>query len=152
MGRVVPEVAGELHGRGGPLHQNHGDIVRRRAVPRGDALIGEGFPHPMCGASVGDVQRLDPRRARRWRIIHEKGIELCEQHPGLPSGCADAVRDDVERGTAEARAHPSEQELDPGRSDRDADVTGLAELEGAVVPPQQRDLGVQTRQGRGGER
>jgi hypothetical protein len=152
MGSVFPEVAGELHGCGRSLHQDHRDIGRRRAVPLRDALIDERFPHPVRRTPVGDVQRLDPGRVRRRSIIHEIGIELGEQHSGFTTGRAHAVRDDVECGTTEAGAHSSEQELDPCRGDRDTDLAGLAELEGAVIPPQQGESGIQARQGCGGER
>jgi hypothetical protein len=112
---VVPEVARELHGRCSTLHQDHGDIGGSRAVARGDIFVGEGFPHPMRRAAVGDVQGLDPRRLGRWGVVDQERAELREQHPRFLSGRADAVGDDVEGGAAEAGAHPCEQQLDPRR-------------------------------------
>ncbi|MFJ2550499.1 hypothetical protein [Microbacterium sp. NPDC087591] len=149
---VVSKVTRELDGRRRTLQQDHGDILTGGTVAHGDVLIGESLPHPMRRTPVGDVQGLDPRRSRRRGIVDEERAELREQHPRFLSWRADAVSDDIECGATEAGAHPTEQQLDPRRGNRDADIARDAELEGGVVPPQQGDVGVEARQSGGGER
>jgi len=59
---VFAQIACELQCGGSPAHEHDGDGRIATVLDQRDALVGEGLPHAVLAASVGEPDGLDPRR------------------------------------------------------------------------------------------
>ncbi|AMG84095.1 hypothetical protein AXH82_12315 [Microbacterium sp. PAMC 28756] len=145
---------GELHGGRRAGDEDDGDRRRPPLLGRRErhALVLERLAQPPLRARVGEAERGDAGGARRSGLILQRGFDDGQQPSRLGPRCTRAVRDDVERAAPESSAHAAEDPFDPRCGGRDPDAGVVADLEGRPIAPEQRERGIETGQGRRGER
>jgi hypothetical protein len=86
---------------------------------------------------------LDPGAARRVVVLTEERLDTLQHESGSASGRFEGVRDDVEGRSSEGPAQPREQGLDPRCFGVDQDTVVDSHLNRPLIPPQQREGGIQ---------